>query len=428
LLFGLVPALTASRASLQHTLASGTLHTAGSRRQSAARRALVVGELAIALVFLTGAGLVAKTFWRVTHIDAGFRPERLIVTGFDLRATRFTNATALAFVESMLERIKRGPGVQSISYATLSPAQRASLPWVGVMYQRPDGTWGESARYVEVDVGPNYFETIGAELIEGRFIGPDDRLGGPRAAVVSESFVRMILKGGHALGRRIGDRLDPKTIVGVIKDVGGAPMEDKRDLAMEFTSLAQRTFYAVAGANMSLQLIVRTKDQPERLQTPIRTAVKSLDAAQAEPTFETVERALAETVAPRRFTLVLLGVFAALAFSLAIIGLYSGLAYLVAERTREIGIRMAVGADRARVTRMILGHGLRLTMVGTMLGAGASIVVVRVLRAWMYEMSVYDAPTFAAVAVLLCIVALIASWLPARRASRVDPILALRAD
>jgi putative ABC transport system permease protein len=191
---------------------------------------------------------------------------------------------------------------------------------------------------------------------------------------------------------------------------------------MIFRPLAQQQSHTF------LQLIVRTTDQPERIQGPIRAAVQSLDPAQAAPTFTTVERALAETVAPRRFTLVLLGVFALLAAALALVGLYSVLAYLVSERTREIGIRIAVGADSGRVMRMVLGHGLRLTMIGMALGGAVSVAAVRVLRASMYEMSVYDAPTFVAVAALLGVVALIASWLPARRASRVDPVLALRAD
>jgi ABC-type antimicrobial peptide transport system permease subunit len=141
-----------------------------------------------------------------------------------------------------------------------------------------------------------------------------------------------------------------------------------------------------------------------------------------------MERALAEVVAPRKFTLALLGAFAALALGLAVIGLFSVLAYLVAERTREIGVRLALGADASRVTRMILGQGIRLTLFGTLIGAAASIVAVRVLRSWMYEMSVYDVPTFVAVALLMCFVALCASWLPARWASRVDPMLALRSD
>ena len=420
-LFGLVPALTASRATLSHALSRGTPHAAGSRHQSFARRALVVGELAIALVFLTGAGLVAKTFWNVTNVDPGFRPERLIVASFDLRPPRYTNASALAFVESVFERVRRQPGVQSIAYADAAPS-RGPVVQVVRSVRKPGGGEREAERFGMVGVGSGYFETIGAELIEGRFIGPDDRLGAPRVAVVTESFVRTNLKGEPAIGHRVLGERNPATIVGVIKDLTAAPTEDKRQLAVVFTPLAQRQTHTF------LQLVVRTTDQPERIQAPIREAVKALDAAQPAPDFTTVERELAETVAPRRFTLVLLVGFAVLAASLAVIGLYSVLAYLVAERTREIGIRVALGADGGRVTRMILGHGLRLTIAGTILGASASVAAVRVLRASMYEMSVYDAPTFAAVAALLCLVALLASWLPARRASRVDPVLALRAE
>jgi len=166
----------------------------------------------------------------------------------------------------------------------------------------------------------------------------------------------------------------------------------------------------------------------ERLEARIRAEFKALEAQSPPPTFSTMEQALAERLAPRKFTLVLLVAFAALAGGLAIIGLYSVLSYLVAERTREIGIRIAVGANPARVSRMVLGQGLLLTLIGIAAGGILSIAAVRVLRAWMYEMSVYDAPTFAAVAALLVVVALVASWLPARRASRVDPVQALRAE
>jgi putative ABC transport system permease protein len=426
LLFGLVPALAASRSTLNSTLSNGTPIAAGSRRQSFARRALVVGELAIALVFLTGAGLVAKTFWRVTNIDRGFRPERLIAASFDMRTPRYTNASAVAFVASVLERVRHESGVQSITYADATPSGGGMTEFVVMVSARGGKGDGESSRFGVAGVGPNYFETIGAELIEGRFLGPDDRRGAARVAVVTESFVRINLKGELALGHSVlgGGRNDrnPTTIVGVIKDLAAAPTEDKRQLAMVFTPLAQKQSHTF------LRLIVRTTGAPERIQAPIRAAVRALDPVQPEPDFTVVERQLAENVAPRRFTLILLGVFALLAASLAVVGLYSVLAYLVSERTREIGIRIAIGADSGRVTRMVLGHGLRLTIVGMILGGTVSIAAVRVLRAWMYEMSVYDGQTFAGVAMLLCVVALLASWLPARRASRVDPVLALRAE
>jgi putative ABC transport system permease protein len=211
------------------------------------------------------------------------------------------------------------------------------------------------------------------------------------------------------------------TIVGVVKDIMQEPTDGKRPPLVFFPRAQHpgRTF---------LSMVVRTTGQPEALEAQIREAVKALDPLLPPPRFRTMEKALAERVAPRRFTLVLLVAFAALAGGLAVIGLYSVLAYLVAERTREIGIHIALGANVGRVRRMILGQGLRLTLAGLVLGGVMSTAAVRVLRAWMYEMSVYDAPTFIAVAALLCSVALLASWLPARRASRVDPVFALRTE
>jgi putative ABC transport system permease protein len=425
LLFGLVPALTAARAGLSRTLASATQNTAGSKRQSVARRTLVVGELAIALVFLTGAGLVAKTFWQVTAVDPGLRPEKLLVADIELPENRYTYATANAFFDDLLARVRREPGVLSVAYADAPQIGSASSLAIVTSGTKQDGKPRWVLGWGEVAVGPEYFETIGAELVAGRFFGPDDRAGAPRVAVVSEQYVREQLAGAPAIGRTIDDARQ-RTIVGVVKDVS-RPTTEGRRYPLVYMPLAQ-----FGGSQDDRKthrsVFVRTRGEPEQLQAPIRAAVQALDAAQPAPTFATMERTLAERVTPRRFTLVLLNAFAALAGSLAVIGLYSVLAYLVAERTREIGIRMAVGADQGRVTRMILGQGLRLTLIGAILGGLVSIAAVRVLRAWMYEMSVYDAQTFVAVAVLLCAVALIASWLPARRASRVDPALALRAD
>jgi predicted permease len=424
LLFGLVPAFAASRLTINQTLSGGPAQVAGSKRHTLARRALVVGELAVALVFLTGAGLVARTFWRVTNIERGFKPERLVDVAFELQAKRYTDEKAMQFAETLVERVRRQPGVQSITYADAAPTRTQRS--VSVM-RRVGDQWDEVDRYGISTPGPNYFETVGAELLQGRFFNADDRYGAERVAIVSESFVRRILKGNSALGRSVGGRRNARIIVGVIKDIAGAPTEDKRNLAVLYIPIAQyrREF---AGDNPPMSLIVRTTSEPERIQAPIRSAVRELDPAQPEPVFTIVERALAETVAPRKYTLVLLGVFAFLATTLAVVGLYSVLAYLVAERTREIGIRIAIGANPARVSRMVLGQGLRFTLIGIAVGSILSLAAVRVLRAWMYEMSVYDAPTFVAVSLLLGIVALVASWLPARRASRVDPVQALRAE
>lgn len=427
ILFGLVPALTASRAAPNHTLASGTQHAAGSRRQSFARRALVVGELAIALVFLTGAGLVAKTFWQVTRVDPGFKAEKVLLAHIEL-GERYTAATADAFFDALVTRVRRAPDVRSAAWVQGAPMTRSGIR-VSMM-MRLDGSRARQG-YRQAAVEPEYFGTIGAQLVAGRFLTPEDRQGTPRVVVVSEGYSARNLDGAPALGHTVrGEecQLNNKcrsfdmTIVGVVKEMV-QEATDREQYPLVFIPMAQYAREAQVAA-----LLVRTSGESGPLQARIRDELKALDARQPEPSFSSMERTLAERVAPRKFTLVLLVAFAALAGALAIIGLYSVLAYLVSERTREIGIRLAVGADSSRVRRMVLGQGLRLTIVGMLLGGAVSVAAVRVLRALMYEMSVYDAPTFAAVAALLCVVAIFASWLPARRASRVDPVLALRAD
>src|SRR5215475_4294077 len=417
LLFGLVPALSASRTALSQMLASGTSHAAGSRRQAFARRALVVGEIAVALVFLTGAGLVTKTFWRVTSVDPGLRAEHVLVADVELRPG-YTGATALPIFDALITRVRSEPGVQAASWSIGAPLTGAFVR-IGEIWSGGQLT----GRYRDVPVDPAYLEAIGGQLVAGRFIGPEDRKGAPRVMVVTEEYARMYL-GAAPLGRTRGRGKWLTTVVGVVKDIVQEATDGKRH-PIVFMPLAQSDEY---NEHTKQQLIVRTTGSIDRLEAWIRAEFKTLEAPSPPPKFSTMEQALAERIAPRKFTLVLLVGFAALAGGLAIIGLYSVLAYLVAERTREIGIRIAVGANPARVSRMVLGQGLRFTLIGIAAGGILSIAAVRVLRAWMYEMSVYDAPTFAAVAALLVVVALVASWLPARRAGRVDPVQALRAE
>src|SRR5262245_51300933 len=425
IVFGLIPALTASRAPLNQTLAAGAAQSVGSRRQSVLRRGLVIVELAVALVFLTGAGLVGKTFWRVASADPGFHPEKLLAVTVDLGAKRYSLSTGAVFFDDLMTRVRREPGVQAMSLTRGAPHTGAHP----VTSSMSGGALGRrTLRWTEVYVDPAYLRTTGAQLVAGRFIGPEDRKGSERVAVVTEEFVKLNLAGAPAIGRWFGGRIDGVRIVGVIKDISH-PTQDGRVYPLAFSPLTQPSSGVwLPGDPVWRTLIVRTTGEPAQLEAAVRAIVQSMDATLPPPEFTPMEASLAEVVAPRKFTLVLLGAFAELALGLAVIGLFSVLAYLVTERTREIGVRLALGADRARVTRMVLSQGLQMTVVGLLLGWAASLAAVRVLRAWMYEMSVYDAPTFVAVSVLLCIVALVASWLPGRRASRTDPVSALRAD
>src|SRR5262245_16993675 len=429
LFFGMAPALTASRAAPNHTLASGTQQAAGSRRHSFARRALVIGELAIALMFLTGAGLVGKTFWQVTRVEPGMQADHVLIAHIGLR-DRYTNAAAAAFFDAVIARVRQHPATRSAAWVQGAPmTTRGGGGFAGEFRSSQPGK--PPKRYRPASVDPEYFETVGAQLVAGRFLTAQDRNGAPPVAVVSEGYSAVWLDGAPAVGRTIrsykcrrNNGCDPFdiTIVGIVKEMV-QEASDRKPYPLVFTPMAQRRFIVNYGS-----LLVRTSGELAPLQAIIRDEAQRLDPQQPEPGFFSLARVMEERIAPRKFTLVLLASFAGLAVGLAIIGLYSVLAYLVAERTREIGIRIAIGADAGRVTAMVLGQGLRLTIIGLVIGAAVSVAAVRVLRAWMYEMSVYDAPTFAAVSALLCMVALVASWLPARRAGRVDPVQALRAE
>ena len=428
LFFGMAPALTVSRAATNHTLASGTPQAAGSRRHSFARRALVIGELAIALVFLTGAGLVGKTFWQVTRVEPGMQADHVLITHME-PGDRYTNATAAAFFDAVIARVRQHPATRSAAWVQGAPMSHSGSGVAGEFRSSQPGK--PPKRYRPASVDPEYFETVGAQLVAGRFLTAQDRNGAPPVAVVSEGYSAVWLDGAPAVGRTIrsykcrrNNDCDPFdiTIVGVVKEMV-QEASDREQYPLVFIPMAQRHFIMNYGS-----LLVRTSGELAPLQAIIRDEVRRLDPQQPEPGFFSLERVMEERIAPRKFTLVLLASFAGLAVGLAIIGLYSVLAYLVAERAREIGIRIAIGANPARVSRMVLGQCLRFTLIGIALGSVLSVAAVRVLRAWMYEMSVYDAPTFAAVAALLIVVALVASWLPARRAGRVDPAQALRAE
>jgi putative ABC transport system permease protein len=370
---------------------------------------------------------VGKTFWQVTRVEPGFRADHVLIAKMEL-GDRYTAATAEAFWGALIARVRRHPGVRLAAWTQGAPMTRSGVGVAGEF--RPRAGKMVARRYRLADVEPEYFEAVGATLVAGRFLAAQDRKGAPLVAVVSEGYSAVWLDGAPAVGRTIrsykcrrNNDCDPFdiTIVGIVKEMV-QETSDGEQYPIVFTPIAQKD-----RAPRYATLLVRTSGDLAPVQALIRHEVRVLDAAQPEPTFSSMELALAERVAPRKFVLVLLVAFAALAGGLAIIGLYSVLAYLVAERTREIGIRIAVGADVGRVTGMVLGQGLRFTLVGIALGSLISIAAVRVLRAWMYEMSVYDAPTFVAVAALLCVVSILASWLPARRASRVDPVAALRA-
>lgn len=416
LLFGLLPALTAARSNVNVALAGASARTTGSRRQRNTRRSLVVLELATALVLVVGAGLVARTFWNVVSTPRGFEPGRVLTATMDLPGRIYDDTTGHAFMETLLQRVREMPSVASASVSD-------ALPLTGARMSVAPKINGKSGpRFEVVGVTPGYFATIGTRIVEGRAIGTEDREHGVRTVVLSAALAHALFPGRSAVGEQIivTDSI-LSTVVGVSEDVRQRGLEGEAS-KVAFVPLVQY------GGWTYTQLAVRTRDNSAALQTAITRSIASLDPTLPAPQFKSMDDIVGETVAPRKFVFVLLTIFAALAGLLAVIGLYGVLSYLVSEQSREIGIRIALGANRSNVLRFVLGEGMTLTAIGIAGGLVAAFMGSELMEKLVYGTSVRDGATFAGGALLLATVALLASWLPARRASQTDPMSALRAE
>jgi putative ABC transport system permease protein len=414
---GLIPVLAVRRTDINETLTKSGSRSTGGRGQNRLRRVLVIGELATALVLLTAAGLLTKSFAHVTSVDTGIAPERILTATIDLSRKRYRPDAARDFYDALLERVAALPGVDAVSIADAMPLGGMRMSTTVTL----DGK--KSPRFDISAVSDFYFKTLGVRVVAGRAFSSDDRKGATPVMVVNQTMSRAVFPGQNPIGQTLplGEKRGPIRIVGVVRDVLQHGVEEEAN-PMVYLPVSQE------GAATYMTLLVRTAGEPESLVPPIRAVVKALDAAQPPPAFASLEQQLANAVAPRRFSFVLLSIFAGIAGILAAIGLYGVMAYLVAERTNEIGIRIALGADRARVMRFVIGEGMLLGGIGIGLGLAGSLAAVRALRTMLFHVSIYDPSIFTAGAGLLAAVALAACGLPAFRASRVDPIQALRAE
>lgn len=412
-LFGMLPALGAARVGISNALAAGSARVAGGHRTL--RRAIVVLQLATALVLVVGAGLVARTFWTVTSIRAGFNPESVLTARIQLPWASYTDTTGRAFMEELLERVRSQPNVEAATLSAGGPLMGARMSTVIRAKGKPD------LRYEVVPVTPGYFETYGTRITEGRAIGRQDGERGMPVAVVSGALARTAFPGRSAIGERLTISGNEVTIVGVTEDVRQRELEADVS-AVAFVPLAQSDGWRY------LTLAMRASGSTVPLTRAVTRIMQDMDAALPPPPFQTMDEVVAEKVAPRKFMLVLLGLFAGLAGLLAAVGLHGVLACFVAEQTRELGIRAALGADRARVMRYIVGQGAALTLAGLACGLIAAVAAVRLLQAFVYGIGIHDAWTFSAAAGVLAAVAMLACCLPALRAGRVDPVIALRAE
>ena len=419
-LMGLAPALQASRPDMVSALRDDATGVARTRLRSA----FVVAQMAMSLVLLVAAGLFIRSLQNANSIDPGFTARRALLLGVDLSLVGYDDDRGRTFFRSLRERLAALPGAENVSLTTIVPlgmnSARRSLSIRGYT-PAP----GEEMEFHVASVGPQYFETMGVELARGRGITEQDRREAPGVVVVNESFARRFWPGQDPLGKEIGLEGDEgpwSTVVGVARDG-------------KYTSRGEdpKPFYYIPIDQMyrsSAVFIVRTAAaaDPRSLAGPARAAVADID-----PTVPILEmRTLAEnldlSLLPARIASVMLGGFGLLGLALASIGLYGVMSYVVGQRTREVGIRMALGAQRRDVLALVVGYGARLIGIGLVIGLVLALVLSRLVRGFLHGLSPMDPVTYAAVALLLGMVALVASWVPARRATRVDPMTAMRSE
>jgi putative ABC transport system permease protein len=416
-IFGLVPALHASRVELTHALKEGARGSAG--RGGKLRGGLIVGEVALSLLLLIGAGLLARSFARLLQVPPGFEPRGALTVQLSLADTKYPdNAKRAAFFLRVAERVAALPGVTAAGLAGSMPLTGVSDQFVRIPGWSGDRDPGYDADY---DIcTPDYFRAIGIPLRRGRFFEAADLTGTRRSALINETMARTCFPNEDPIGRQLLYGTDAYEIVGVVGDVR------MRRLNRDANGMVYRS--TSGDSWRSAALIVRTAGDPKALGESVRKAILELDPEQPVASILPLEDIVARSVGDRRLTALLLGLFAAAALALAALGLYGVVAYAVVQRTREIGIRVALGANRRDVVLLMLRQGMILVAIGLGLGLGGAFGLTPLLQNMLYEIKPADPVSFIVVSLVLLVVALVASWLPARRAARVDPMVALRAE
>lgn len=417
-LFGLVPALRGVAGSVQANLREGGRGSVGGDA-TRLRDGLVVLQVAMAVILVAGAGLMTRSFVELLRVDAGFQPDHLLAAGFTMSSARHGDDFNIYYAD-LLDAARAIPGVVSVGAVKDAPFRGQGERWgfstPGMVI--PDGEEGPTATVLHVSDG--YFATIGARMVSGREFTLQDRNDPPRAVVVNEALAKRYFPGEEAVGRDLMIGSDPIHVIGVVNDIRQSAMEEPGTPTMYVSNFLNN--------RVKVTLVVRTRGEPLLLARSLREAIWSVDAEQAITSVFTFDEIVSEAVARPRLLTVLLGAFGALGLVLGALGIYGVLAFLVNRRQREIGVRIALGAHPANVQRMVVGRGLLLAGVGVALGLGGSIALTRYLQAVLFGVAPTDAPTLAGAVVGLVSVALVASWIPARRAARVDPVTALRAE
>jgi len=424
-LFGLPAALSRSGAAIQDLHAAATRTTAGVPA-ARLRGALVIAQMSLAIVLLVGAGLLVRSLRQLIAVDPGFDPTNISALTITLpRATYTDSLRRFAFYERLLERVRNMPGVQSAGIISRLPMTPGNAVTALTVVGRPEPAPGEAPAAAIRVVDPGYFAAMRIPLERGRSLAPSDRIGGAPVAVISEAMAHQLWPGEDPIGQHVKvewrHRSASVEIVGVVAD----SRHDGLDAAFEPT-----LFYPFAQESQqsTMSLVLRSALPPATLTRTVRAAVSEMDKGVPVADAVTMYHHIAETMADRRYPAFVLGLFAALALTLAAVGIYGVLSYTVGQRTREIGVRVALGARPGDVLRTVLGGGLKLTLIGVALGGVAAGLAAGALGKLLYGVHALDPLTFILVPLVLVGVALLAMAAPARRAARVDPMVALRSE
>jgi putative ABC transport system permease protein len=424
LVFGLVPALQSSNPDLNETLKEGGRSSGAASSRSSLRNILVIGEVAMALVLLIAAGLLIKSVLRLRDVHPGFNPENQLTMGLVLPRTKYPQPSEwLAFYDQLTERLEALPGVQSAGFTTVLPFS-GNFDGRALAVEDHPKPRGEEISVDLYVTTPGYLQAMSIGLLQGRMFAAQDNETMPLVALINETMARALWPSQNPLGKRIkfpGSEKNPqpwRTIIGVVGDVKQYGLDKKDPMQIYLPETQYPRFYST--------LVVHTSVDPRTMIAAVRGEILALDKDQAVYSLVTMEQLLADSIALRRFSMLLLMIFAGVALILASVGIYGVISYSVTQRTHEIGVRLALGASRRDIIRLIVRQGMVMTVAGVGIGLAATFALTRVMESLLFGVSATDPATFIIIAVTLTCVALGACFVPARRATRVDPMVALR--